>query len=138
MRSAWFAAYFSYGEIFCRHEAIRHDLDLDGALHAGTADCGYLVCPAWVKTQGEHKLVVIHRDVHEVAKSIAQLGLPDTIGYLPELAKQLYVLDGLHIDFDDIDMRLYEIHEYLGLPGYDEGRAKLFINMNIQAKEWNK
>jgi len=121
----------------CYHEAIYNKQELSGYRNVGTADCGYVLCPDWVESIGQHKLVVIHRDYREVAQSVKDIDLEDTIDYLPKLAEQLRKLDGLHINFKDIDERLWEIHDYLDLP-YDKERAELFIGMNIQSREWRK
>jgi hypothetical protein len=122
----------------CYHEAIYNNQELTGYKYVGTADCGYCLCPEWVEEIGEHKLVVIHRDYKQVEQSLGAIGYPDSIGYLPELAKQLHQLDGLHVDFNDIDKQIMEIHDYLGVPGYDKNRAELFKDMNIQSTEWSK
>lgn len=130
-RTAWFSAYLTQGDVICYHEAIPDGIELN--LNEGTADCGYAICPIPCE-----KLVIIHRDWREVSRSLSDIGLPDEIGYLPILAEMLYDLNGLHVDFCDINDRLEEIHNYLGLPGYSRERAELFINMNIQSKEWSK
>lgn len=129
-RTAWFSAYFTYGDIICYHEAFYHGIPLEGAKHVGNADCGYFV-KDW--DIGEHGLVIIHRDPEDVARSLYRIGLDEGIEYLPMVSERLYELDGLHVDYDDIDDRLEEIHDYLGLPGYDKKRAELFRNMNIQS-----
>jgi len=132
-RTAWFAAYLTQGDVLCYHEAFYNNLPLEGAPYVGTADCGYALKDWGI---GEHKLVVIHREPESVASSMRAIGLEDRFGYLPVLAEKLYKLDGLHVDFNEINERLEEIHDYLGLPGYDKKRAELFSTMNIQSMEW--
>ena len=132
-RTAWFAAYLTHGDVLCYHEAFYHHQQLEGAYHVGTADCGYALRDWGI---GKHGLVVIHRDYKDVAKSMRAIGLVDEIGYLPILAERLQELDGLHIEYSEIDDRIEEIHDYLGLPGYDKKRAELFSKMNIQSMEW--
>ena len=136
-RSAWFSAYLSNGNVRCYHEAFYNRIALNGYEHVGTADCGYLLVPDLVKALGEHKLVIIHRDPKDVAESVAAVGLPDEIGFLPELAEMLEKLSGLHIGYNDIDERLEEMHEYLDIP-YDAVRAEQFKQLNIQAMEWSR
>lgn len=100
----------------------------------GTADCGYVLCDDWVKSIGKHKLVIIHRDYSEVIKSLISIGMPtENLSGIPTMLEKL---NGLHIDFDDINKRLKEIHDYLELPGFDRMRARLFTNMNIQSMDW--
>ena len=132
-RTAWFSAYLTQGDVLCYHEAFYHHQPLEGAPYVGTADCGYALRD-W--SIGKHKLVVIHRDYKDVAKSLKAIGLEDEIGYLPILAERLRELGGLHIEYSEIDERLKEIHDYLGLPRYDKKRAELFTKMNIQSMEW--
>ena len=135
-RTAWFSAYLTSGDVFCHHEAIPKNISLTGYPYVGTADCGYILCPDWVNSIGEHKLIIIHRDVNEVMASMKKIGLEDEIGYLPMLAEKLYKLDGFHIEFNEINKALPQIHKYLGIPDYNEERALLFIDMNIQLQEW--
>ena len=120
----------------CYHEAIPNGNELTGYPHVGTADCGYALCDKWVDSIGEHGLVIIHRDPQEVSKSLDGIGIPDEIGYIPMLAEHLKKLKGLHVDFYDINARLEEIHDYLGIPGYTTERAGIFTNMNIKSMEW--
>ena len=82
--------------------------------------------------------MIIHRNWEDVARSMAKIDLPHEIGYFPEYAKRLNELDGLHVEFSDINERLEEIHNYLGLPGYSKEGAELFTNMNIQSLEWGE
>lgn len=138
MRSAWFSAYLTTGDVFCYYEAIKDSLPLNGYKHTGTADCGYLLRPEWVESIGEHKLVVIHRNLNDVLESAEELGLTANIELLPYLNDKLYELDGLHVDFDDINDRLLEIHNYIGLPCFNKDRANMFINMKIQTKQWSR
>lgn len=138
MRSAWFSAYLSQGDVHCFHEGIFFDEKLTGFPYAGTADGGgYLIRPEWVDSIGDHQLVVIHRDPEDVARSLADINIPKGLD-LELMAEQLEHLGGLHVDFSDIDERLKEIHEYLKLPGYSKRRADLFIGLNIQAREWSR
>ena len=137
MRSAWFAAYLTQGDVLCYHEAIHAEEDLQavGYTHVGTADSGYILSPDWVEAH-DVKLVVIDRDVDDVVHSLKGIGQSDTRWLLEAMRPKLAELDALHVDFEDINERLKEIHDYLGLPGYDEERADLFCNLNIQSQDW--
>lgn len=139
-RTAWFSAYLSSGDVFCYHEAIRDERPLEGYPHTGTADCGYLLCPDWVESIGEHKLVVIHRNPANVVNSLKKMGIGNKEEYeaLESLATALGHLNGLHICYDEINDRLEEMHDYLCLPNYDENRADMFKPLNIQTMNWSK
>jgi hypothetical protein len=135
MRSAWFSAYFSFPGVHCYHEALYHRTPLEGYEHTGTADGGgYLLCPDQVAAIGPHRLVVIHRNPNTVIRRLANIGIYGA--HWKPMAKKLHELDGLHVKYKDINARLQEIHEYLGLPGYSKERAELFISLNIQRQEF--
>ena len=141
-RSAWFATYFTQGKTLCYHEATLndHDTDIEGYDHVGNADSGYIICPEWIEQFGDHKVVVIHRDPAVVQKSLDAVPYEfgELLWVLKMAARRLKALDALHVNFDDINPRLEEIHDYLGVPGYDQERAQLFFDMNIQSKNWSK
>jgi len=138
MRSAWFAAYFTQDDTLCYHEAIHGDdpMSVPGYKHVGTADSGYILSPDWVEANPDVKLVVINRDTDDVVRSLKSIGQSDTRWLLEAMKPRLAKLDALHIDFEDINDSLPEIHDYLGIPGYDEERARLFCNLNIQSQDW--
>ncbi len=141
-RGAWFAAYFTQGKTLCYHEATLNnsDMDVEGYDHVGNADSGYIICPEWQDALGDHKVVVIHRNAGSVAEALD--ALPYEFGEqewaLKMAARRLRAIEGLHIEFGEINPRLEEIHEYLGIPGYDAERAHLFFNLNIQSLDWSK
>jgi hypothetical protein len=138
MRSAWFAAYLTQGDVLCYHEAIHSEetLQTAGYSHVGTADSGYILSPDWIEAAPAHKLVIVHRPVDDVVRSLKGIGQSDTRWLLEAMGPKLRQLEGLHIEFDDINDKLEDIHDYLGLPGYDEERADLFANLNVQSQDW--
>jgi len=137
-RTAWFAAYFSQGKTICYHEATAHGNNMKNPNyhHVGTADSGYVLMPEWVETLGEHKIVTIHRPVDDVAESLSDINQDNTMWLLNRMVPILETLPGLHVDYNDVNNRLREIHHYLELPDYDPERAKLFQTMNIQSIYW--
>ena len=74
--------------------------------------------------------VFIHRPVEQVKWSIGK-----AFGMIPEgldeMDLEMRSSDGLHVDFDDIDSRLPEICEYLGVE-YDKSKAIRMRAENIQ------
>lgn len=138
MRSAWFAAYFNYGKVYCHHEATFHNssMDLPQFDYVGNSDSGYILTPDWVKALGDHKLVIVHRDIDEVERSLKKIGQNDSRWLLEQMQPVLEKLEGLHIEFNEINTRIKDIHDYLEIPGYDPYRAALFSKMNIQSQYW--
>jgi hypothetical protein len=132
-RTSWFAAYLTHGDTFCHHEAIHFGkpMFMPGYTHIGNADSGYPMHPKWAEELGDHKVVVIHRDIDEVVASLAYVGVHDVRPVLNEIYHNMDRLDGLHVAFEHINSHLPEIHEYIEVP-YDEERAKLFLAMNIE------
>jgi lipoprotein NlpI len=55
--------------------------------------------------------------------------------WLMHLQARLFQLDGMKIDFDDIDDNLKDIWEYLSDEKYNPERANTLLNMNIQVKD---
>lgn len=137
-RSAWFSAYLTQGDTYCHHEATFHNSSMDIPMFAnvGNSDSGYVLCKDWVENLGEHKVVVVHRSVDDVQSSLDKIGQTDTRWLLEQMVPVLESLDALHIDFEDINKRIKEVHTYLEIPGYDPYRAALYSKMNIQSQYW--
>ena len=132
-RTAWWAAYLTQGDVFCFHEASYMDADYRIPFkHKGNSEAG--VPDTFLESFDPQKIVIVHRDIDEVYRSLEIIGQPVRPGYLEELEERNTKLEGLHVDFYNID--LDEVHTYLELPGYSPERAKLFENMNVQSKYW--
>lgn len=132
-RTAWFAAYFTgQPDTVCYHEAasMGHEMDIPYS-NIGNSEAG--VPLEWVAEWNPDKIVVVHRPVVEVARSLEIIGMPIQQGYLERVDATNQKLEGLHVDFYEIDMA--EIHDYLELP-YDHYKADLMVDMNIQSKYW--
>jgi hypothetical protein len=97
----------------------------------GNSDCGLY--------QGGYKegcpLVIIHRDIDEVEASLARIGIYGVRSVLEEGNLALDYMEGLHVRYEDIDVRLEEIHYHCVDTPFSEIRAKQFINQNIQLAE---
>lgn len=89
-------------------------MDYDHEIPAGRdglASTSYPLIKDWVKP--EDKVVIIHRDIDEVAESLAGLfGDKNWAELLWPMALDLDRVDGLHIDYEEIDERLQEIWNY--------------------------
>lgn len=136
-RSAWFAAYLTSGTTYCYHEATftDEDLDLPGYENVGSSDSGYLLRPEWASRNMPDKTVIIHRDIDIVEASLKRIGVENTRMLLETMEPALEQLEGLHINFDEINDRIEDVHDYLQIE-YDPKRAELFAKMNIQEVNW--
>lgn len=131
-RTAWFAGYFTNGPVICYHEAYfnHEDMDSEGYTHIGNSDSGHLFNK---EDTSDHRMVVVHRDIEQVRKSMLNLWKEDSGWLLQSMGRALDNIKGLHIDFPDIDKRMEEIHKYLDIP-YNKERHALFTTLNIQAQ----
>lgn len=99
----------------------------------GNSDCGL----AYTDFQEKYNspTLIIHRDKHEVLENLIENGITkdrSVINVLADLENRLLDLKGLHVPFNEIDLRLPEIYKYLTGELPDENRVRLFTNMNIQ------
>ena len=139
-RTAWFANYFSTGEVFCYHEAMNNvtckddywdRMNCPEPLHVGNSDSGLCMggyiegCP----------LVIIERDLDEVEDSLVKKGFPGCRSVLEEAQKALDKMVGLRIPFDHINSRLEEIHAACVTTPFDERRAEQLINLKVELNE---
>lgn len=122
-RSAWLSAYFNVP-----HEGIRKGLSLSDI--EGTADCGYVLCPAWREAQPKHSLVIIERDPLEVIDSLQRLNAPTVM--VSSLAEMLesYYRDALVVQYTELDYRLPSICSFIDRP-YDYVRHENFRELYI-------
>lgn len=140
-RTAWLSYFMTTENTFCYHELvgsctsleeIKNKLQLPKYEIVGFSDtCGHLIheeftCPK----------IIIHRDIEEVNTSLQKLYCTK-ISFLSLLEtenKRLQKVQGLHIEFEEIDSSLKQIWEYCTDIPFDKNRASLLINMNIQTK----
>jgi len=136
-RTAWFAAYLTNGDTFCHHEAIFHgkSMDLEGYANVGNSDSGYVLRPQWATEQDDHRIVVIHRDIDEVRASLAAVGVFDAWDLLLDCASKLDDLKGMHMNFGQVDEKLEDICNFIGVP-YDHDRAELFKTLHIEPMDF--
>ena len=133
-RTAWFAAYFmGVKDTICYHEASFMGNEMDVPYrNIGNSEAG--VPQEWLDEFKPQKIVVVHRPVAEVERSLEIIGQPVKKGFIEALEERNQGIDGLHVDFYDINIE--KIHDYLGLAGHDPYRAALFADMNVQSKHW--
>lgn len=139
-RTGWFSSYFTDGGVQCWHEATNRvrsrdqywqRMGLPGFEAIGNSDCGLWMAD-WAAYIPGAPLVIIERDLEEVEASLVRQGIYGARSVLEEGWAELRLADGLRIRYEDIDVRLEEIHEYCVPTPFSEQRAKQFINANIQ------
>ena len=123
-RTAWLSAYFG-----CLHEALRYFPNYDDFLDTSYRGDSTTVYHEICHFIDDYPKVFIHRPVMEVYDSIINLfgQVPDD---LLKWDEELHAGDGLHVEYQDINKRLPEICEFIGLP-YNKNRDYL-MNKNIQ------
>ena len=140
-RTAWFASFMSSGDVFCYHEALNRCKTKDEFYQKmklpyrliGNSDCGLAYTDFLKKFNSP--TVIIHRDKYEVLEDLIEKGITQdrsVINLLSDLEYRLLGLNGLHVQFNEIDLRLTEIYHYLTGELPDENRVRLYTNMNIQ------
>lgn len=140
-RTFWFSKYFQAYDIPAHHELLAqvpretfYEIMDAGAINC---DCGLLITD-WQDRYPAAPCLTIHRDprdVFEALKPVHQaMGWdePD-LDILMKYERKLQDNPGIHVDYDDIDRWLPEIHAYLA-PGvrYDPGLAEGMMGQNLQ------
>ena len=141
-RTKWFSEYLSaYEGVTCHHEALNGPLSkqefydvMEAPGCVGNSDSG-LFLTDFQQRWPDAPTVVLLRDPVEVAESVSKL-----LGYTPSTTlidsqfNAALQLDGLKVWFDDIDDRIEEIHEHLGIP-FNAELFKKYTIENIQLDE---
>jgi len=132
-RTAWFAAFLSDGDVHCRHEfAHQCHSPADFALArvpgkiSGVADTLFWLCdPMPAK-----RVLVVHRD-----PSAAAAFAEREFGVKPDLrpmADRLRRVQGIHVEFEELNERMGEIVWLLTDKDMDADRFDLFRDMKIE------
>lgn len=148
-RTAWFAAFMSLGQTICFHEPLKHLSDISelpdalrsvNHMHVGASDSGAGYFLPWI-TQNlmGMPILVIDRDVDDVAASMAGIGLPMGRA-LTLLSDRLLAVKGrpgvMWVSFDSLNNKriMQKIWWHL-MPGvaFDEERYELFKDLRIEA-----
>jgi hypothetical protein len=80
------------------------------------------------------RVVIIHNTIDSAVDFYREIYRKDTTDLLRLMKKRLFSLDGLHIDFDDIDNRLEEIWKYLKDEPFDKARTDRLKLLNVKIK----
>ncbi len=138
-RTAWLAHFLTTGKSYCFHEAMircAHPSHLFQFVLpdkiTGFSDTSLCLFPDWMNNVDIPK-VIIRRSVEDVERSGRAAGLLPVDTH--RMSRNLDRIDGLVINFEDINDRLEEIWDHcLGLP-FDAQRASRMAGINIQNSE---
>lgn len=125
-RTKWFARYFTaHPRTYCFHELLnRLDTPIQfydvmerqrGDLWVGNSDCG-LGITDFQERWPDAPTVIIERPLEEVSASLSRVGIEVTDDMLEWFMSLLTPLEGLRVPFYDVDNRLEEINDYVGVP----------------------
>lgn len=134
-RTAWFAAYLTEGDTICFHEAYHNNVDLQVPFkNKGNSEPS--VPQKWIDEFEPQKIVIVHRDLGDVYRSLKQMGIAPSVQWLQDLEARNQEMDGLHVDYHNIDLE--NVHDYLGFGNYNPHRAALYNKMHIQHMNWRR
>lgn len=133
-RTKWLSNFLTYGGAFCCHEGEYFD-QASGYTYLGDANTTF--CLYGVPCEGP--IVVIRRNKNDVIESLIRIfGYPDK---MPEIVGLLETglnnINGLHINYNDINERLEEIWQYC-IPSiqYDPLRAEALKKSRIEVNDY--
>jgi hypothetical protein len=139
-RTKWFAEYLSaYPGVDFRHEALNgiltkqafYDLMETGI---GNSDSG-LCLTDFQERWPDAPTVILLRDPQMCRRSLHRaLGIDPSIDLLREQYAAAKTMKGLHVRYEDIDARIEEIHNHLGIE-FDAEIHKAYKERNIQLEE---
>ena len=136
-RTAWFAAYLCGLGKLVLHEGL-DGLKSKQEFSDLMSTCDGDSDPSLVFTDFQsmfpgHKTLIIHRPIKDVKRSLDAIGIVFPLRYLKYLTMKMAHLDGLHVQFDDIDERLEDITKFFGIE-YNPIIADIYMNMVVKQK----
>jgi hypothetical protein len=147
-RTAWLAAFLSYSDVNCYHEAIPRAGSLamlrrwmGEAPIVGNSDCGnILVADKLVAMFPTAKFVVVRRNVSDVCHSLRRIGIPpryrDLCDQEKALAKFAAERECMEISFDELESPLVTVQlaKYVLGVEMDMKRALQFSRLRIEVR----
>lgn len=141
--TTWAANFFCTDRVMCFHDPLytTHYEDWDAELpsHApviaevGVSCTGIWRWPDWVNDHPARK-VILHRDVSEIEKSMADIGLP---GLEPGSEEKLNSIIGLHVPWTDLfdEAKAGDIWRHLVRRAtFNQPRHRLLVDIEMQPK----
>jgi hypothetical protein len=137
-RTKWFAEYFDQlPGVTCYHELqnqcpsrdeFYEKMEADG--YIGDSDSG-LFLTDFQRRWPNAPVVIIERDIGRVRDSLARVGIMGVDILLERAQERLDKMRGFRVPFGEVDLRLRDIHDWLGID-WEKGHARRMIKRNIQ------
>ena len=145
-RTAWLAAYFTEGNVFCYHDGLKylnskedfydlmHNAHRDYRLEMiGNSDSGLIFTDFQTRFPGV-PTVIIERPVADSWQSMVSLGFSIDVDFFFDNSQKLDDLTGLRVPYEHIDRDLRFICEYIGVR-YSPARHALFKQWHIETED---
>lgn len=140
-RTQWLANFMTTSDVFCWHELTARVGSLDEFMDRLKLKYKYVGVSDTVAYLIEQKFncpkVIIHRDIKECNRSSQKLyGTgQDFTDMFTKAMKKMEKIDGLHINFEDIDDSLEDIWNYCTKLPFDNDRAEALKEMKVETKK---
>lgn len=138
-RTAWLANFMTSQDIFCSHEGLNGCVTLQQykdkfTLNSGDSNTGLALFDFEDQFKDFKKVIIDNTIDASVKFALTHYGV-DTTETMTVLSERLSSLDGLHVAFNDINDRLEEIWDYITPKQFDNSRAEMLINFDIQIRD---
>lgn len=137
-RTAWLANFLTYGDKFCFHEGINgcRSIDEFKSKLGPNGDSGTSMMLFDMNALfPDAPIVIIERDPIHVIEYVKETFDLCESEVLYRAKEKLDKIDGLRIQYEDINNKLPEIWEHLIGEGFNKKRADMLIKLNIQVSD---
>jgi len=141
-RTAWMAAFLTGGDVLCHHElmkfcptrecfyqAFRHP-----KVRIGNSDSG-LPLTEFQRVFPDAPTVIIERDIEDVYRSLHDIGIPIEMRWLVDMQERIAGLNGMRVEFDNLDRQLADICNHIGLP-YRREKHDIFRHLIVVTNDF--
>lgn len=136
-RTAWMAAYLTGGDVLCHHELMKFCKSKEEfyqsfrhpALRVGDSDSG-LPDTEFQKIFPRAPTIIIERPLDDVLQSLHDIEIPAPREYLEAMQAKLSRLNGMRVEFENLDRQMPDVCEYLGIP-YSREKHDLFRSLVV-------
>ena len=129
-RTFWFSELLTYGNIHCFHDYHAYKYKIPLRKRLGNASF-----TPWQNHTG--KIVIIERDRIDAEVSFLNY-IDEPSGYEAEIFDKAEIflkeMEGLRVNYDDIDARLIEILHYIGVD-IPMGRIEEYLSINLNSPD---
>jgi hypothetical protein len=135
-RTAWLANFMTYDGHYCSHEGLDgceslYEYKSKFYPFSGDSNTG-LALLHFEPMFKDFKVVVIDNEIDEAVKFSSRYYQYDATEIMTRLKIRLDSIEGLHINFNDINDRLAEIWMHVSKQPFDEHRADMLKDFNVQ------